>query len=79
MVFNLDSSDSSSDIEENTDYSSVRGDGDGSSSDSEYIEDQGVPEFDSSKEVDYKIKYKQSFEELVIIDDFVLYLDCHKM
>lgn len=37
------------------------------------------PVFDMSKENDYKVQYKQSFEEVVSLDNvYILNLDAHK-
>lgn len=46
----------------------------------EVIDINEQPVFDSSKEINYKIKYKQAFEEVISSDDvYILNLDAHKM
>lgn len=46
----------------------------------EVIDINEQPVFDSSKEIDYNIKYKQAFEEVIISNDvYILNLDAHKM
>jgi len=78
IVFNLDASDSSSDDEETSDRSSFNEED--SLEEDEVIDINEQPVFDSSKEINYKIKYKQTFEELIGLNDvYVLKLDAHKM
>lgn len=70
-------SSSSSDSEGNSDYSNLN---------EENVLDENEddietepPVFDISKEVDYKIKYKQTFEEVISLDDvYILNLDAQK-
>lgn len=46
----------------------------------EVIDINEQPVFDSSKEINYNIKYKQAFEEVIISSDvYILNLDAHKM
>jgi len=75
---NLDTSESSSDGEETSGHSSVNEED--SLEEDEVIDINEQPVFDSSKEINYNIKYKQAFEEVIISSDvYILNLDAHKM
>jgi len=80
LFFNLDTSESSSDGEETSDqYHSSLNEEDSLEED-EVIDINEQPVFDSSKEINYNIKYKQAFEEVIISNDvYILNLDAHKM
>jgi len=75
-MFTLEISNSSSDSEESTVYSNFNEETDNLDEDDTEIE---PPVFDSSKENDYKIKYKTTFEEVVSLNNvYILNLDAHK-
>lgn len=75
-MFKLEISNSSSDSEESTVYSNFNEETDNLDEDDTEIE---PPVFDSSKENDYKIKYKTTFEEVVSLNNvYILNLDAHK-
>lgn len=72
------SSSSSENEESNSDQSNFNEENDVLEDDEDdiYIE---PPVFDNTKENDYKVQYKQSFEEVVSLDNvYILNLDAHK-
>ncbi|XP_015369552.1 PREDICTED: WD repeat-containing protein 89-like [Diuraphis noxia] len=78
FITDTDASDSSSDDEETSDRSSFNEED--SLEEDEVIDINEQPVFDSSKEINYKIKYKQTFEELIGSNDvYILKLDAQKI
>lgn len=78
FITDTDTSESSSDGEETSDHSSVNEED--SMEEDEVIDINEQPVFDSSKEINYNIKYKQAFEEVIISSDvYILNLDAHKI
>jgi len=80
IVFNLDTSDESS-LDETSGSSFIEENSlDWNCNDEDEVIDNEQPVFDSSKEIDYKVKYKQAFEEIISPNYvYILNLDAHKM
>lgn len=74
----LDTSNSSSDSEEGTVDSYFYGENILDENDDDDI-DSEPPVFDTSKEIDYKTKYKQTVEEVISLNNvYILNLDAQK-
>lgn len=78
FFFILETSTSSSDSEDSTDE--LNFDGEDGLNENEENSETEPPVFDDSKEIDYKVKYKQTFEEVLSLNDvFILNLDAQKV